>query len=652
MPPTLLLTRPLPQSQDFLAACEAAAGHPIPAVLAPLSEVLSLPAVLPQGDLILTSGRSVEVLGRLDGRRAWCVGDRTAELARRAGANAVSAGGNQDDLLALLLKHRPQPLVHPHGTHRRGGLREELAKGGLNVTELAVYQIRDLPLSKTAAQLLNGHDPVILPIFSPRSGAILAALQHSAPLSIIAISSPAAAAFAVRARVDVAAFPDSAAMVRAVLRRVGNLSLPADVATLGNTRGDDRRQGDEMARKAKSTSGTDHANPEDAVTSDPVEQPDPVTPASEPAPGAAPDVGLSAAEFDSISAEPVASAEPVPDLSSPHPEARYVPPVDDARHDPPGEHQAGSRRSILPSLIVGLVLLAAGFGTAWWIRHDSRSGLAEVTQRQQAILARLDKAEAAQAQATKAPDLSGDVTTLSQRLDSIEADLAKTVKAQSAMSAALDDLRQRPADTAGNDAAVAAYERELAAMREMFQKQLDDIRAAADSAAAAQTKAVAAGVDATTLAALSTIDTALDTGASFGVALDQLARVNADFPVQPLRPVADGVETLATLQSDFPGAARRAVNSAAGADGGSGFWGFAKAQMGVRSLTPRQGNSTDAILSRAEAKLRQGDLADALAETGSLTGPAAAAMADWRARAQARLAALAAFQTLSAKVRA
>jgi hypothetical protein len=76
---------------------------------------------------------------------------------------------------------------------------------------------------------------------------------------------------------------------------------------------------------------------------------------------------------------------------------------------------------------------------------------------------------------------------------------------------------------------------------------------------------------------------------------------------------------------------------------------FVRTQVGVRALTPRDGNDPDAILSRAEAALTVGDLAQALAELATLPVPAQDALAAWRAQAQLRLDAQAVLQALLAK---
>ncbi len=64
-------------------------------------------------------------------------------------------------------------------------------------------------------------------------------------------------------------------------------------------------------------------------------------------------------------------------------------------------------------------------------------------------------------------------------------------------------------------------------------------------------------------------------------------------------------------------------------------------------MEPRAGDDPDAVLSRAEAALTAGQLAQALEEIAALPEPALAAMADWTARARQRVSALEAVETLA-----
>src|SRR5690606_8792232 len=120
---TLLLTRPAAQSRAFLDLLERRAGSPLPHVISPLFETRPTGARIPAaGTLVLTSGRAVEALapGALQGRFVYCVGPRTAALARDAGAEAVDGGGDLERLAARLVADRPGRLVHLRGTHVAG----------------------------------------------------------------------------------------------------------------------------------------------------------------------------------------------------------------------------------------------------------------------------------------------------------------------------------------------------------------------------------------------------------------------------------------------------------------------------------------------------------------------------------------------------
>lgn len=318
------------------------------------------------------------------------------------------------------------------------------------------------------------------------------------------------------------------------------------------------------------------------------------------------------------------------------------------------------RRSVIPMLLAGVVTAALGFAAAWFLLRDggplADKRLPLLDGRVADLDQRLTKVEAAEADNLKAAALDPLTARLDEIDQSLTSGLADAAAARDALAKAIEEVRQRPADT--DPAAVAAYEAELKAMRAMLDKQLttmraeldaelDTIRKTAAEASQAQQQAAAAGNRAEVQAALAEIDAALDTGAGFKDSLDRLAGLSPKLPVDGLRPYEGGVDSLATLQRDFPDAARAAINAdLASGSGEGGAIGFLKAQLGMRSLAPTEGNSADAILSRAEASLQSGDLDGALTEIGTLTGPAADKMAAWTARADRRRAALTAFATV------
>ena len=102
-----------------------------------------------------------------------------------------------------------------------------------------------------------------------------------------------------------------------------------------------------------------------------------------------------------------------------------------------------------------------------------------------------------------------------------------------------------------------------------------------------------------------------------------------------------GVPSHTSLQEDFPARARAALRDArrlGATEGGVG--GLIARVTNARSLKPREGDDPDAVLARAEAALRDGDLETALSEVQVLPTEAQAAFGDWLSRARARLAAM------------
>lgn len=194
----LLLTRPAAASAR--TAAEVARLRPgVRVVVSPVMEIVPVPVVLdavPE-ELILTSENGAEVasgLGLRRGLRAWCVGARTAEVAREAGFDAISAEGDAEALLAMILSAPDGgALLHLRGEHARGDIAPRLRAAGRMAQDAIVYRQEERRLTGTAREVLEGEQTVVLPIYSPRSAAILAAQgPFRAPLRVIAISGAAA----------------------------------------------------------------------------------------------------------------------------------------------------------------------------------------------------------------------------------------------------------------------------------------------------------------------------------------------------------------------------------------------------------------------------------------------------------------------------
>ena len=301
--------------------------------------------------------------------------------------------------------------------------------------------------------------------------------------------------------------------------------------------------------------------------------------------------------------------------------------------------------SAMPAILGGLVAGAIGFGAAYFVLPKPDTTLPAKISAQASEITELRD----QIAAVPAPDLSG-----------VEAAQAATADAMvaaderiTALETRLNDLSNRAGDS--GSVSTAAYEAELDALRSEMESlrgtAIAELESAREQAAEIENNAEAAARAATGRASLARIQSGMETGAPLGEALDDLAAaLQADVPAA-LTAVRDGTPTLAALQSDFPALARAALATAR-AEGVSGeaeggIASFLRNQFDVRSVAPKDGDGTDAILSRAEATLRQGRLTDTLAEVGALPEVARAELSDWIALAEARADALAAAATLS-----
>jgi hypothetical protein len=188
----------------------------------------------------------------------------------------------------------------------------------------------------------------------------------------------------------------------------------------------------------------------------------------------------------------------------------------------------------------------------------------------------------------------------------------------------------------------------LAAQKAAADKILQQAEAsAAQIKAEADAKAKAAEAQ----AALGELQVALENGSAFTATLPALGEVPAILSDN----AESGLPTLAALQTSFPDAARAALDAALRANMGQSWsdrvTNFLRTQTGARSLTVREGNDPDAILSRAEAALATGDLTNALAEIAAMPAESQAALADWKAQATKRQAAVDAVAALAAAMK-
>jgi hypothetical protein len=212
-------------------------------------------------------------------------------------------------------------------------------------------------------------------------------------------------------------------------------------------------------------------------------------------------------------------------------------------------------------------------------------------------------------------------------------------------TATVDGLRAELAALAEKNGALSARLEEVAAAAD---RRVEEAEAEAESAAE---RAAREAREARIRSALSGLTAALASGEPYDGPLSALDGTGLVASEALSAHAATGVASMAGLRAAFPGAAHAAIRAAIRASAGDGVTGrlgaFIEAQVATRSLTPQEGNSPDAVLSRAEAALREDRLDDALTELEALPTEAMAAMSDWLAQARTRAAAVGALGMLA-----
>lgn len=348
------------------------------------------------------------------------------------------------------------------------------------------------------------------------------------------------------------------------------------------------------------------------------------------------------------------------------------PPNDDVSEpeavEPPKDVQTApvtqsSSSGALPLIIGGVVAGAIGYGIATFFplggTGDSEDMSAQIAQQTQDIAA-LE----AQIADIAIRDLSAIEEQIAQITAATTDQMTAVTEDMSARLAVIDDrlveVEKRPnSDGTLSETALAAYQRELEELRADLDAQQETVMSAAaqaeadlatarEEAALLEQAAIAQAQAAAARAALNRVATAVETGAPFAAALADLDV--ADLPAALTSAADTGVATTAALVEEFPAAARAALATARTegvSDDAGGLGGFLRSQFDVRSTAPRDGSGPDAILSRAEAAVKEGRTADALAELEALPEVARAELTDWTARATERADVLDAIATLS-----
>jgi len=242
--------------------------------------------------------------------------------------------------------------------------------------------------------------------------------------------------------------------------------------------------------------------------------------------------------------------------------------------------------------------------------------------------------------------LSSNWTAANDRLDTLFGDAA-------ALSTRLSDLEKRPISEGASPAAVAAYEAELAKLQESLVTQREEVQKMVTEAQALDAASAESARVASAQTMVARLRSSLDAGTAYGSILNDLESVGVTVPTALAASADQGVAALAALSNDFVPAARAALAAAREDNAESGgLLAYAQRHLGARSVTPRQGDDPDAVLSRAEAAIATGRLDQALDEIQSLPDTARTVLLDWETAAKTRQAAVAAADALAESLNA
>lgn len=319
---------------------------------------------------------------------------------------------------------------------------------------------------------------------------------------------------------------------------------------------------------------------------------------------------------------------------------------------PPAPPRNGAAGVFLGMVLGGVLAAGAGFGLARFMPDLLPMGSGDALSA--TVAAQADEIAALRAQLAALPAPDPQIDARLAALESAPADGAALDGRFAALEAEIADLKARP--SIGGSAVSPEVLTELAALKEQVaalgsggsvpadviaaaEAAEARLKAAEASATAMAEQAEAAAAAARRGAALDRITAALDSGAPYASALPELG--GADLPPVLVDNAAVGLPTVADLADSFPEAARTALEAALRANMGESWTdrvsSFLRSQTGLRSLTPREGNDPDAVLSRAEAALAQGRVADAITELAAMPEAGKPALADWLALAEIRV---------------
>jgi len=380
-------------------------------------------------------------------------------------------------------------------------------------------------------------------------------------------------------------------------------------------------------------------------------------------------------EVDAATSEGMANPPETEVDPRPEPETTAAPVTPEPVSDPaPGptpapqvikETTVERRGGFLSMLLGGVAAAVIGYGYAQYqsnswpfgtgtedpFRSQTAASLEQQSQQLDELSSRLGNTETVVG-AFDVSDLTEAVAQLGSSVTDLQGQIGDVSDQIGRLEVRVVELEKRPMEAALSPEAVAAYEREMDALRSDIESQRNEIQNFAAEAVAAEQNSDAQMQIAAARAALAGLTVALESGSAFEEQVATLGTTGSVTVPPALASVAaDGVATQAELVDAYPDAARAALaaarSEAAPEQGANHVLNFFRDQVGARSVTPREGDDADAVLSRAESALKSGDVAATLAEVTTLSEAAQTAMADWITMAETRVAAQDAAATLA-----
>ncbi|MEE2970268.1 MAG: uroporphyrinogen-III synthase [Pseudomonadota bacterium] len=695
-----LITRPRDDAEALVNELNAAR---VETFIEPLLNIASVPGALAKLDrvqaILLTSRNGVRALAEETDQRdtpIYAVGDATADIARELGFINVESAAGDSAALAQLVEDRLDPgdgaLLHGSGTAVAGDLAGTLAAKGFTVRCEILYEARPaIRLSAELQALLTNGALDGATFFSPRTAQTFVNLVNAAGLSPAcrAVTAICISPAVVRAlgsmefdEIRVASRPDAPAMIAAVMEVRDQLEAASD-SNADNSESETEPE-TETANETEVPAEDDQIDNDDGIDEAIWEQAvEPPTGKISPAPAAQPakrSGGRKGVWFLLIAVAVIgAGVATYPKWKSQLP-ANLI----SGGKTAPQVALDGSRIAIAELKNQIQQLRAETVGAISKSAKNLKTVEVQIVATEAALAAIEARLAATEMAAKGAAPASLELTVINQRIDSLKQQIENAKSAAAAgnsspsMPPGVEDRLQRiesaahklaaeaqaPASPSAAEQALEAENQRLTTALQSLTGRLEaigkqvaarDTRLAAIEAATARNAAASnAGVGngsrgGALVVAVGQLRDALSRSTPFPAPLDTLKGVSSGntHVMQAIAPLdafaKGGIPTRALLKRQFSNVAAQATRVAL-VSRDTGWLDRTLAQLASVVTIRRvgddvEGDTAQAILARAEARVQADDLAGAVAELARLTGAPAKSVASWRRDAEARLTA-------------